>query len=330
MPANLTPEYIKAEESYKAAREPEEKLRYLEMMLTVIPKHKGTDKMQADIKRRISKTRTLLEKKSGAKKYNPFKVEREGIGQIAVVGAPNAGKSALVKKLTNAKCHVADYPYTTTKPIPGMMQFENVQIQLVDLPPISIEFTEPVMVGMIRNTDGVVLVFDLSSDDPTSEMEEVMEVLKNHKVELSREPKVKFTPDGIAHIKALLLGNKMDVAGADGNLKLVRELYEDSFHIIGISAADGRGLEELKREAFMMLNVIRVYTKSPGKKPDLSDPVALDEGATVMDFAASIHKDFARKMKFARIWSKATGKYDGQKVGRDEVLVDGDVIELHI
>ena len=330
MPANLTPEYLKAEESYKEAREPEEKLRYLEMMLSTIPKHKGTDKMQADIKRRISKTKALLEKKGGAKRYNPFKVEREGIGQIAVVGPPNVGKSALVKKLTNAKCHVADYPYTTTKPIPGMMEFENVQIQLVDLPPVSIEFTEPVMVGMIRNTDGVVLIFDLSLDDPTSEIEEVIGVLKSHKVELSRTPGEKFTPDGIAHIKAIFLGNKMDVAGADKNLALIRELYGDHFQIFGVSAAENRGLEDIKREIFMMLNVVRAYTKSPGKKPDLSDPVVLDEGSTVMDFAASIHKDFVKKLKFARIWSKATGKYDGQKVGRDEVVADGDVIELHI
>jgi small GTP-binding protein len=330
MPANLTPEYLKAEESYKAARDPEEKLRYLEMMLSTIPKHKGTDKMQADIKRRISKTKDLLEKKSGAKRYNPFKVEREGVGQIAVVGAPNSGKSAVVGRLTNAKCQVADYPFTTTKPVPGMMAFENVQVQLVDLPPVSVEYTESIMVGMVRNTDGIVLVFDLASEDPLKDIEEVREVLLDHKLEIKGNPIKKFTPDGIAHLKAILVGNKLDVMGAAENLDLVKKLYSGEFSILGVSANNGSGLEDIRSEVFQMLDIIRVYTKSPGKKPDFSDPVTLKKGATVIDFASYIHKDFAKALKFARIWSKSANKYDGQKVNRDESLTDGDVIELHL
>ncbi|MBN1574277.1 MAG: TGS domain-containing protein [Deltaproteobacteria bacterium] len=330
MPANLTPEYLKAEESYKAAKDPEEKLRYLEMMLSTIPKHKGTDKMQADIKRRISKTKDLLEKKSGVKRYNPYKVEREGAGQIAVVGAPNSGKSAVVGRLTNAKCQVADYPFTTTKPIPGMMAYENVQVQLVDLPPVSVEYTEPIMVGMIRNTDGIVLVFDLSSDDPLRDIEEVREILFDHKLEIKGDPKTKFTPDGIAHLKAIFVGNKLDVEGAAEKLSLVRELYGGEFPVLGVSANNGAGLEDIRGKVFQMLDIIRVYTKSPGKKPDFSDPVTLKKGATVIDFASHIHKDFAKELKFARIWSKSANKYEGQKVNRDESLTDGDVIELHI
>jgi len=305
MPANLSPEYIKAEESYKAAKEPEEKLRYLEMMLSTIPKHKGTDKMQADIKRRISKTKDLLEKKSGAKRYNPFKVEREGAGQIAVVGAPNSGKSAVVGRLTNAKCQVADYPFTTTKPVPGMMAYENVQVQLVDLPPVSAEYTEPIMVGMIRNTDGIVFVFDLASEDPMGEIEGVREILMSHKVEINGNPTEKFTPDGIAHLKAILVGNKLDVDGAAENLDLVMDLYGRDFPVLGVSANDGAGLDGIRSVVFQMLDIIRVYTKSPGKKPDFSDPVTLKKGATVKDFASSIHKDFAKDLKFARIWSKS-------------------------
>ena len=331
MSANLSPEYLKAEESYKAAKDPSEKLRYLEMMLTTIPKHKGTDKMQADIKRRIAKTKELLEKKSGgAKRYNPFKVEREGVGQIAIVGAPNSGKSALVGNLTNAKCTVADYPFTTTKPIPGMMAFENIQIQLVDLPPVSMEYTEPIMVGMIRNTDGAILVFDLTSDDPLSEIEIIKEILGKHKVEFSRNPAGKFTPDGVAHLKTLLVGTKLDVEGAQENLDLVKELYEKEFTVLGISTESGVGLDDIREKVFNMLNIIRVYTKSPGKEPDYSDPVSLKIGATVKDFASNIHKDFAKELKFAKIWSKSDSKFDGQKVNRDESLIDGDVIELHI
>jgi small GTP-binding protein len=330
MPANLSPEYLDAEKSYKEAREPDEKLRYLEMMLSTIPKHKGTEKMQADIKRRIAKTKAQLEKKAGAKRHNPYRVEREGIGQIAVIGAPNAGKSALVCQLTNAKCQVADYPYTTMKPIPGMMQYENVQIQLVDLPPISAEFTEPIMVGMIRNTDGIVLIFDLSSDDPLSEIEEVRRVLSDNKLHLERTPDEKFTPDGIAHLPAIFVGNKIDTESGRENMSLVRELLGDEFPLLFVSATEGSDLEGLDKTIFDMLDVVRVYTKSPGKKPDFSEPVVLKDGSTVMDFAISIHKDFGKNLKYARIWSQNTTKYDGQKVNREEVLSDGDIIELHL
>jgi len=329
MPANLTPDYLAAEKSYREAREPEEKLRYLELMLATIPKHKGTDRMQGDIKRRISKTKDLLEKKAGAKRHNPFKVEREGIGQIAICGAPNAGKSALVSYLTNAKCLVAEYPYATTKPNPGMMHFENVQIQLVDLPPISPEFTEPVMVGMIRNTDGVILIFDLSVEDPVSEIEGVFDVLKKHKVFLSNCATQKFTPDGLVYLGAILFGNKLDAPGAAEKLKKVIELYEKDFPIFEGSALHGTGLEGVRGRIFDMLDMVRVYTKSPGKKPDMDDPVVLKQGSTLMDFAATIHKDFLTSLKFARIWSKDPRKYDGQKVNRDEILTDGDIIELH-
>lgn len=330
MPANLTPEYRENERKFREAKDPEEKLRYLELMLATIPKHKGTDHMQGDIKRRISQTKAALEKKSGLKRFNPFKVEREGIGQYAVVGAVNVGKSALVGKLTNARTTVADYAYATTKPVPGMMSFENVQIQIVDLPPVSEEFTEPAMVGMIRNTDGVILVCDLTSPDPAAQIEGVREILLKYKAELCPRPEEKYTLDGFAHLQALLVGNKLETAAAEQNLKAVTDLYRADFPVIGVSVERGVGLEEVRRTAFEMLDVIRAYTKSPGKKPDFDEPVVLKRGATVIDFAATIHKDFAKSLKFARIWSTDPDKFEGQKVNREDVLYDGDVIELHL
>jgi ribosome-interacting GTPase 1 len=331
MPANLTPEYRENERKFREAKDPEEKLRYLELMLATIPKHKGTDRMQGDIKRRISQTKAALEKKSGLKRHNPFKVEREGIGQLAIVGAANVGKSALVGKLTNARTVVADYAFTTTKPVPGMMPFENVQIQIVDLPPVSEEFTEPAMVGMIRNTDGVILVFDLASEDPSAQIEGVREILLRYKAELSPRPGEKYTLDGMAHLKALFVGNKLESPQAEQNLKIITDLYGADFPVFGVSAERGFGLEEVRRAAFDMLDVIRAYTKSPGKKePDFDEPVVLKRGATVLDFAASIHKDFAKSLKFARIWSKDPEKFEGQKVNREEVLYEGDIIEMHL
>lgn len=330
MPANLTPEYRENERKFREAKDPEEKLRYLELMLATIPKHKGTDHMQGDIKRRISQTKAALEKKSGLKRHNPYKVEREGVGQFAVVGAANVGKSALVGKLTNAKTTVAAYAFSTTKPVPGMMAFENVQIQIVDLPPVSEEFTEPAMVGMIRNTDGVILVCDLTSDDPVAQIEGVREILLRYKAELCPRPEEKYTLDGIAHLEPIIIGNKLESPAAEQNLKVVSDLYGADFRVFGVSVERGIGLEEVRRAAFEMLDMIRAYTKSPGKKPDFDEPVVLKRGATVIDFAATIHKDFAKSLKFARIWSKDPEKFEGQKVNRDEVLYDGDIIELHL
>jgi ribosome-interacting GTPase 1 len=330
MPANLTPEYRENERKFREAKDPEEKLRYLELMLATIPKHKGTDHMQGDIKRRISQTKAALEKKSGLKRHNPYKVDREGIGQFAVVGAANVGKSALVGSLTNAKTTVADYAFTTTKPIPGMMPFENVQIQIVDLPPVSEEFTEPAMVGMIRNTDGVILVFDLNAAEPAAQIEGVRGLLLKYKAELCPNPEEKYTLDGMAHLRAFFVGNKLESAAAEENLKVITDLYRADFPVYGVSAERGFGLEDVRRAAFEILDVIRAYTKTPGKKPDFGAPVVLKRGATVLDFAASIHKDFAKSLKFARIWSKDPAKFEGQKVNRDDVLFDGDIIELHI
>ena len=330
MPANLTPEYRENERKFREAKDPEEKLRYLELMLATIPKHKGTDHMQGDIKRRISQTKAALEKKSGLKRHNPFKVEREGIGQFAVVGAANVGKSALVGKLTNAKTTVADYAFTTTKPVPGMMPFENVQIQIVDLPPVSEEFTEPAMVGMIRNTDGVILVcrpYVARPGGPDRGRQRDTPQIQGRAVP---------PPRGEVHARrrrppqAFFVGNKLETAAAEENLKTVTDLYGADFPVIGVSVERGFGLEEVRRAAFEMLDVIRAYTKSPGKKPDFDEPVVLKRGATVIDFAASIHKDFAKSLKFARIWSKDPDKFEGQKVNRDDVLYDGDIIELHL
>ena len=137
MPANLTPEYLAAEEEFKSAQSHEEKIAALERMLSTVPKHKGTEKLQADIKRRLSRERKEGHKKGGARTVPFWLVKKEGAGQVALIGPPNAGKSSLLAALTNARPEVADYPFTTHAPTPGMMAYENIQVQLIDLPPVS-------------------------------------------------------------------------------------------------------------------------------------------------------------------------------------------------
>lgn len=327
MPANLSPEYMAAEQRFKAARTPAGKIEALEEMLSTIPKHKGTEKMQADLKRRLSKMRGEAQKKGGAAHAQPFyHIDKEGAGQVALVGAPNVGKSLLVCRLTHAEPEVADYPFTTRLPTPGMMPFENIQFQLIDLPPVTAEFMESWIPTLVRQADAVALVVDLAADDLLEEVETTRDLLEQNKVRLGAphdQP-----PPGVVVKRALLVGNKVDLPGAGDNLVALRDLYGQQLPMVAISAETGAGLEEFKRAVFELLGVIRVFTKAPGKKPDYTAPYVLKRGATVYEAAAHVHKDFAEQLKFARVWGH--GKFEGQMVHREYVLEDRDVIEFHI
>lgn len=327
MPANLSPEYLAAEQRFKAAKTAPEKIEALEEMLSTIPKHKGTEKMQADIKRRISKLRGEAQKKGGTARALPiYHVEKEGAGQVALVGAPNVGKSLLLRRLTHAQPEVADYPFTTRLPTPGMMPFENVQFQLVDLPPISDHYMESWVPTLVRQADAVALVVDLAADDLLEEVETTRQLLEKQRVLLSGAASGD-APPGAAVKRALLVGNKLDLASAEENFAALRDLF-NSLPMVAVSAETGAGLEVLKRAVFDLLEVIRVFTKAPGKKPDLKAPYVLKRGSTVHEAAEHVHKDFATQLKFARVWGH--GKFEGQMVQRDYVLADGDIIEFHI
>src|SRR5262249_23744379 len=182
MPANLTPQYMSAEQRFKQASTHEEKIACLEEMLRVIPKHKGTDKLQADLKRRLSKLRQEAQKAAATRRGYSLSVEAEGAGQIVLVGPPNAGKSALLRALSKATPEVADYPFTTRRPMPGMMPFENVQLQLVDMPPIAREYMEPWMSQIVRNANALLLVVDLCDPAVLDAVEFILAVLEEWKI----------------------------------------------------------------------------------------------------------------------------------------------------
>ena len=327
MPANLTPQYLEAEQRYKQARTPDEKAAALEEMLSTIPKHKGTEKMQADLKRRLAKARGEKQKKGGPKHAAPVHlVEREGAGQVALVGPPNAGKSLLVARLTHAAPAVADYPFTTRVPQPGMMPFENIQIQLVDLPPLHPDFPEAWLPQTIRNADAVALVVSLGSGELLEELDQTLRLLEEGKLRVGED--AAELPRAFARKPALLVGNQCDRPGARENFQTLGELYGGRFpQRIAVSAETGENLEGLRRAFFDLLGVVRVYTKQPGKKADLTAPYVLPRGATVREVAARVHKDIAANLKFARLWGGT--RFDGQRVERDHVLDDQDVVELH-
>ncbi len=331
MPANLTPQYMEAEKKLRTAKTPEEKIEIYEELLRLIPRHKGTEKMVAQHRAKIAKLKEEKEKSAASVKHGVSTlIDKQGAGQVVLVGPPNAGKSLLIKALTGAEPEVGDYPFTTRVPAPYMMKFENIKVQLVDLPPITAEFMESWQVELIKVADAILIVADASSADSPGLLETVFGRLKDKRVEFVREETAP-PPDESPRLfrkKALLLANKADLDPKGEGLEALRFFYEAQIPVLAVSAANGEGLEDLRKRIFDLLRVIRAYSKAPGKKPERLDPHILKSGSTVLDIARSVHKDFAEKLAYARLWRE--GSFSGQMVTRDEVLQDQDIVELHI
>jgi len=327
MPANLPPDYYAAERRYREASSIQEKIDILRGMLAIMPKHKGTEHLQGDLKRRIAKLNSQAQKKQATTRSSGLDhIPREGAGQVVLVGPPNSGKSSILSGLTNAHSEVADYPFSTFKPVQGMMPFEDIQVQLIDLPPVSPEYKESWMYNIIRLADLVLLVIDLLAQTPEGQVLETTGILEEHKVRLQREGERR--PQGsVATKSTILVGNKADVVGARKKGEELLLTYGDDFPCLFISIKNQSNVRELRKTIFQGLRVIRVYTKTPGKKSDFTKPYVLSSGTTVMDAARTIHKELAESIKYARLWG--SDKYDGQRVERDHVLEDGDIIEIH-
>lgn len=325
MPANLTPEYFKAEKWYKSATANDEKILALERMLAVMPKHKGTDHLKADLRKKLSKLKDAGTQKKGGSHVDIFHVPRSGAGQIVLLGTPNCGKSSIIAALTNAKVNVADFPFATGGPVPGMVTFEDIHIQLVDMPPITADYSAPGQVGTYRNCDLVAIVIDLSGD-VAEQFGVCMDFLESRNLLIDAETPASDDQGNALAKEAFCICTKSDNAPA-GSLDKLKNSCKYAFEFVEISAATGAGLEKLPGKLFKLLGIIRVYAKPPGKPADMTEPFTLPVGSTVMDLATDIHRQLAEKLKFARIWG--TGVYDGQNTQRNHVLNDKDIIELH-
>lgn len=327
MPANLTPQYHDAEERFKAASSHAEKLEALREMIALLPKHKGTEKLFADLKKRLGKLEAEVDHAAhGGRRADPGHVKREGAGQWVLLGEPNAGKSSLLAALTHAHPEIGEYPFTTRAPLPGMMPFEDVQVQLVDTPAVAAGHTEPYMVNLVHNADGVLLVLDVTADDGEEAARLLLELLERSRVWPRVRPLPPDAPPFLAVRPVIALGNKSDLD--DGTFaQIAREAIGTDLPFHPVSAFSGAGLDELRAVLFRELKRVRVYAKEPGKKPDLTSPFVLPEGATVLHLAERVHKNVAAAFRFARLWGHA--KFDGQQVDRHHVLADRDVVELH-
>lgn len=330
MPANLTPQYHKAEEAYRRAATPEEELQWLQVMLREMPKHKGTDKLQADLKQKISDAKKLVEKQAAtAKKSAQPRIPHQGAGRAVIIGGPNAGKSSLLKALTRATPEVAPFPFTTREPQPGMMPWEDVQVQLIDTPPITADVFDPYTQALMRGADLVLLMVDLGEDSGIDDLQAVLERVGQTKTRLGNETALDEEDVGVSMTKTFLVPNKIDLPEAADRLALLHEFCPLDFEEHPISAEHGMNLEELRNAIYHALDVVRVYTKSPTKKePDYDKPYTLRRGRTLLDVAELVHRDFAENLKYARVWGEHI--HPGSQVKGDYVLHDKDVVELHV
>ncbi|HAP32477.1 MAG TPA: GTP-binding protein HSR1 [Firmicutes bacterium] len=331
MPANLTPQYHAAEEAYRRAVTIEEKIDALQEMLAVIPKHKGTERLQGDIKRRISKLREEGQRKSRSGGYNPFHVEKQGAGQVVLVGYPNTGKSSLVAALTRAKVKIADYPFTTAVPTAGMMPYEDIFIQMVDTPPLTPEGMPPGLLNTLRGGDLLLLLLDAGSSDCLEQLEEMISLLRGKRI-IQAQPNAAGSEQEVddphrIYLPYLVLATKTDQPESAENIQIIRELMPHlPLHTISTKAEET--LDLLKKEIFNTLQIIRIYTKAPGKPPDMETPFVLKKGDTVLDLAFNIHRDFPNRLKNARVWGSS--RFEGQTAARDYILADKDVVELNV
>ncbi|TET24373.1 MAG: TGS domain-containing protein [Candidatus Cloacimonadota bacterium] len=326
MPANLPPPYYEKERELKFAQTPEEKIQIFMELLAIMPKHKGTDKLKGDLRAKISKFRKEIGKKSGVSRFDFYHVSKEGAAQVVMLGSPNTGKSQILKVLTNAEPEVRNYPFTTQKPQVGMILYENIQLQLVDMPPISKDYAPGWIFGIARGSDLLLLVLDLKKESVIESMQTFMALLESARIEPIANGTLTENQDLMLK-KAIFVCNKGDSPGADARYAEILKQLKKKCPVLRISAATGNGVEKLKDEIFNRLEIIRVYTKPPHRDIDRSRPYVLKKGSKIIELAAQIHKDFRTSLKYVRLWRQ--GKYKGMRIDRDEILQDHDIVEFH-
>jgi uncharacterized protein len=328
MPTNLPPDYYEIEKRFREADTPAEKAILLEEMISAVPKHKGTDKLRADLRRQLSKLKAEAQsrRKTGGHQ-SVYVIEKEGAGQAVLVGFSNTGKSALLDALTNAEPEVSEAPFTTWKPLPGMAPIANTQVQLVDTPPIDRDFIEPGLFHLIRSADLLLLVGDLQQD-LIQQVENTLAILAEYRIAPSQLSHLHAGRERMRFLPAIVVANKCDDETMLELVDICRELWDCTLPLVPVSALTHHNFDALKQAIYELLNIIRVYAKPPGQEADLSKPFVLQKDSTVIELARKIHKDFYHNLKSARVWGSSA--FDGQMVQKDYVLQDGDIVEFKI
>jgi ribosome-interacting GTPase 1 len=326
VPANLTPDYLKAERWFREATTDEEKILALEEMMRVIPKHKGTDHIRADLRKKMSALKESAEKKKKASHgLDIFHIPKTGAGQVVLLGLPNSGKSSIVSAVTHAKVHVADFPFTTSIPAPGIAQFEDIKIEIVDMPPITADYAPSGIVNTLRNCDLIGVVIDLSGNIE-EQIKVCFDFLESRRLLLNTNNPTQDQSVNILGRKCFVIATKKDLVAAEQIDNLKKKLTR-LIDVVAISAKDKASLDKMLADIFRLLDIVRIYAKKPGHEPDMTEPFVLPKGSTIMDLTQSIHRELAEKLKTARCWG--SGVHNGQNVHRTHILCDKDIIELH-
>jgi len=329
MPTNLPADYFNAQERFRSATTTEDKIKYLEEMMGTIPKHKGTDHLRADLRKKLSKLKTAAtSKKTSKKQVSAYHINKEGAGQIIIIGTTNVGKSSLVANQTNADPEISAVPFTTWSAMPGMMMIDNIQVQLIDTPPFSEEYIDPEFLNLIRRVDLVLIMIDLHAH-PVQQFEFVLQKLQENRI-APKHLEGKIEVEGfLLHVPTLVVVNKYDSEEYEEHYQIFQELLGQEYPMVPVSVQTGHNMDILKQLIFEKLGVIRVYSKAPGKDVDKTAPFVVDQGIQLGDFAGKVHKDFQKNLKTAKIWGNSAD-FPGQMVSRDHVLEDEDVVELQI
>ncbi|MCX6799263.1 MAG: 50S ribosome-binding GTPase [Candidatus Diapherotrites archaeon] len=355
MPTNVTVDFERARDKSQKAKSAEEKLNALYEMQRFAPSHKGGENLRRDISRKIAQVKKEQEKQRKREKQKgsgpSLAVKKEGIGQIAIVGLPNSGKSWLLNKLTGVDVEIAPYPFTTKKPVVGMMNYKGAKIQLVELPALvegssSGKANGPQLLSVARTADAVIMAVRDSEEQrvllrelrsaniAVNEKKPMIEVTPNKfgGIEIANKKNLKAPMrELISFLKVRGLYNVNVVLNEElRNMQQVDRALDDRIvykNALLVNPFTEKNIESLPQKIFSLLGRVLIYTKRPGEKPDLEAPLALPKGATIEDAARMLHKDLAERLKFARVWGGS--KFGGQRVARDYRLQNLDVVEIY-
>ncbi len=254
-------------------------------------------------------------------------MKKKGQDRVIIIGAANVGKSSLLAAFTNALPTISEAPFSTWTPLPGMMLIDDIQIQLIDTPPLSKDIAQPELFDLIRSADLILIVVDLQAT-PFQQLEDSLKLLNEHKI-IPKQRQSKTTDERrIQFIPVLVVVNKDDDDQCDEDFQVFKELLEIELPLVPISVNSQRNFENLKKKIFESLEIIRIYSKPPGKDADMTKPFVIKKGSTLEEFSGKVHHDFQQKLKTARVWG--SNVYDGQLVGKDHILHDKDIVELHL
>lgn len=377
MPSNADYKYAAAEKKFHEAKTDLEKFAALQEMRSAAPKHKGAEKLRAEISKKIAKQKNKIEKQKSAPKSGSgysINVRKEGCGQIAIIGTPNTGKSSLINAISNASLAVGNYEFTTTKPEVATMDYKGTMVQLVEVPALIPDSSKGKangiqLLSVVRNADAVVVV--LEEEKAQEQLNVLLHETKEVHIKLNqKKPLIQISPSKfpgmditgkkylkvetkvlIEFLKSMSLQNCNVIINEKADLKKISEVLDNRIVYKKILAVITKGtgkkielkdlnkkevkfihfskenLDEIKKEIFSLLEKILIYTRKPGEKENLNEPMVLPEGTTVKEVAKVLHRDFAQNLKYVKVWG--SGSFPGQKVSKDFKLKNKDLIEVY-